>query len=291
MSKVEMCTLCSAPLKAFRRWKCHVCGRTICNNCCHREKGLKALIRSMDQLPNVICNRCLYVRQRSQYSKEDLRPIEAEWYNTLLRRICRVSLILVDSVDIGEGLHFNNIHSSVFDVSVSDPSNSLQMLPVTLTLCNKSTVTFEMDLHSSHVNELRVAVVNPVDNRPMYLQIKYLYVSSSSPDSGSLCQSFRNESIQLDNYAHIFPAVPLPLDHSDDVEVPPAKPVSNDFVIFFGVYSILVFLLLWFSSISLFPSLQPRMRSVITGIIAYAISIGYPHCFRLSLLHLPLSRF
>lgn len=276
MSKEETCTLCAAPLKVFRKWKCQVCGRMICNNCCHREKGLRALIRSLDQLPNVICNRCLYVRQRSQYSKEDLRPIETEWYNTLLRRIIQTPLILVDSVNIGENIHFENIHSSVFDVSVPDESDRVRMLPVTLTLCNKLTVTFELDLHCSLVNEVRVAVVNPVDNRPMCLQIKYLYVSPSSPDSGSLCQSFRNESIHLDNYVHVFPAVPLPPDHSDDVEVIPEKPLSNDFVIPFGVFSILVFLLLWFFSLWLIPSLQPKIRSAITGIVSYAISIGYP---------------
>ena len=199
--------------------------------------------------------------------------------------------ILVDSVDIGEGMHFENIHSSVLDVSVSESPDSTRTLPVMLTLCNKSTVTFELDLHNSHVNEVSVAVVNPVDNRPMHLQIKYLYVSASSPDSDALCRSFRNESIHLDDYAHVFSTVPLPLDPADDVEVLREKPVSNDFVIVFGIFSILIFLLLWVFSLSLFPLLQPRIRSVITGILSYAISMGYPQHVRSTFLHLPLFRF
>ena len=188
-------------------------------------------------------------------------------------------------------MHFENIHSSVLDVSVSESPDSTRTLPVMLTLCNKSTVTFELDLHNSHVNEVSVAVVNPVDNRPMHLQIKYLYVSASSPDSDALCQSFRNESIHLDDYAHVFSTVPLPLDPADDVEVLREKPVSNDFVIMFGIFSILIFLLLWVFSLSLFPLLQPRIRSVITGILSYAISMGYPQHARPTFLHLPLFRF
>lgn len=188
-------------------------------------------------------------------------------------------------------MHFENIQSSVLDVSVSESPDSARTLPVTLTLRNQSTVTFELDLHSSHVNEVSVAVVNPVDNRPMHLQIKYLYVSASSPDSDALLQSFRNEAIHLDDYAHVFPAVPLPLDHADDVEVLRENTVSNDFVIVFGVFSILVFLLLWVFSLSLFPSLQPRIRAIVTGILSYAISMGYPPHVRSTLLHAPLFRF
>lgn len=59
----------------------------MCKNCCHKEKAVRAIIRSIDKLPNVICNRCLYVRQTSQH-EEDISDVissdETNWYEGLL---------------------------------------------------------------------------------------------------------------------------------------------------------------------------------------------------------------
>lgn len=87
MGKKEFCTICSSPIRLFRRYQCQVCGDIVCKNCCHKEKVVRAIIRSMDKLPNVICNRCLFVRQTSQREEgvsDSSAPEEPNWYEGLL---------------------------------------------------------------------------------------------------------------------------------------------------------------------------------------------------------------
>ena len=43
-----------------------MCNSHVCNNCCYREKGVRALFRLMNNFPVVMCKNCLYVQQTSK---------------------------------------------------------------------------------------------------------------------------------------------------------------------------------------------------------------------------------
>ena len=91
MGKKEFCSICSSPIRLFHRYQCQVCGDIVCKKCCHKEKVVRAIIRSMDKLPNVICNRCLFVRQTSQREEDisdNVVPDEPNWYEGLLCDSC-----------------------------------------------------------------------------------------------------------------------------------------------------------------------------------------------------------
>lgn len=84
------CSICSTPLQVFKKKKCDICGSVICNNCCYREKGVRGFIRALDNLPNVMCNRCLFVHQTAATTKENekVSPTDSEkqssqWINKM----------------------------------------------------------------------------------------------------------------------------------------------------------------------------------------------------------------
>ena len=60
------CTICGTNLKVLQGKKCDMCNSQVCNNCCYREKGVRALFRLMNNFPVVMCNKCLYVQQTSK---------------------------------------------------------------------------------------------------------------------------------------------------------------------------------------------------------------------------------
>ena len=85
------CSICSAPLRGFQVKKCDICGFIVCTKCCYREKGIRSLIRSIRHLPNIMCNRCLYVRQRTESqqieespSTTDSSPENSKWFSELI---------------------------------------------------------------------------------------------------------------------------------------------------------------------------------------------------------------
>lgn len=84
------CSICSTPLQVFKKRKCDICGSDICNNCCYREKGVRGFIRALDNLPNVMCNRCLFVHQTVATTKEtekvsptDSEKQSSQWINKM----------------------------------------------------------------------------------------------------------------------------------------------------------------------------------------------------------------
>lgn len=94
-NKSMSCTICSAPLRGFQGKKCDICGSIVCSKCCYREKGIRSLIRSFRHLPNIMCNRCLYVHQRTESQQVEESPITADyspensqWFDELNSTFC-----------------------------------------------------------------------------------------------------------------------------------------------------------------------------------------------------------
>ena len=62
----SICSICGTNLKVLQGKKCDMCNSLVCNNCCYRERGVRALFRLMNNFPIVMCNKCLYVQQTSK---------------------------------------------------------------------------------------------------------------------------------------------------------------------------------------------------------------------------------
>ena len=63
--RLGICPICQESFGLLQGRKCAICGRVVCLKCCIREKGVNAIIQSMNGKPIVLCSSCLSVREAS----------------------------------------------------------------------------------------------------------------------------------------------------------------------------------------------------------------------------------
>ena len=65
------CAVCQIPINMFQRKRCSVCKLYVCSKCCYHEKGIMAILRHVNKLPNKICLDCLQLQQQAEEQKAE----------------------------------------------------------------------------------------------------------------------------------------------------------------------------------------------------------------------------
>lgn len=159
--------------------------------------------------------------------------------------------------------------------------------PITLTFVNGVSLKLLLpSCSSSYIQEEWVTLHHPVNHTRLYLNIKYMFLSSiHTEENESLLQSFQQQEMDSGLYLRLFSPPPVT---EDEKSVEYEKHGSDPFEMENGVFlsalcvpGLAFFLYLWFLT-ARFPI---SLRVVMLPLISTAVFLLYPYCVFTGFLH------
>ena len=206
----RLCAICHGNVPFFRKNTCGVCGNVVCNNCCHKITGIKAIIHQVGNLPVTMCSRCKAIesnRVRSPAPTESViqEVIDLDWCNSL-RSNCfpNFSHVVVTSIVLPSSEVLSMLNCSLVKIDLPQASQQY-CYSISLHLNNEVMLTLSLDnLEMSYEKDRWIAVFTPTDQRRLYLHVKYLYLSKMSKGNHSLFQAFCDYKVKSNNYLYLY---------------------------------------------------------------------------------------